>query len=82
MGKACYGTNESDAVCAWAGVRSGGESCDYQNDCSAGFTCVGGACRRYCSLDSGGQACSATCQDGYSGISSGGDLGVCATPKS
>ncbi len=80
IGRACYGTREDDGVCAWAGAHVEGATCDFQNDCKAGMTCVSSTCRRYCTLDASFAECSIICDNGYAAIDKAAGLGVCAAP--
>lgn len=81
-GQACYGTSDNDAVCAWSGIQTEGDNCNYQNDCDGGLTCAAGQCRRYCTLGDSAWSCDATCQGGHSTINASAGLGVCAAPQS
>lgn len=81
VGKACYGTSNQAAVCAWAGARPAASACDYQNDCASGLTCVSGMCRRYCALSGDSWLpCEAACEAGHSIVDHDSDLGVCTPP--
>jgi hypothetical protein len=77
VGKGCYATADSGAVCAWAGSRRLGEPCEYQNDCEGGLTCISHVCRSYCMIDGGTEACDAVCPGGWSALNVPGGHGAC-----
>lgn len=78
VGKACYGTSDQEAVCAWSGAQFEGTTCGYQNDCSAGFTCVASVCRAYCRITSGSfRSCEDICPNGFTAINNDSALGAC-----
>jgi len=81
LGRGCFGSRDDNASCKWEGAARYGDTCTYQNDCRAGLTCVGGACRPFCSLDpQEASACQKQCAAGYSRIDETGPYGVCAAP--
>lgn len=49
-GQACYVTEfaTGKTTCAIAGTAAKGQPCEYLDDCVAGSTCVGGACKAFC----------------------------------
>ena len=64
VGKACYATTETN-LCAWAGIEREGATCEFQNDCAAGLTCIDKSCRAFCSPAAGdAMACTRVCSDG------------------
>jgi uncharacterized protein YkwD len=78
VGKACYGTSDEQSICAWEGMSEEGVSCNYQNDCGHGLTCVAQTCRRYCWYSPGSDdGCASDCTDGYSPLDIEAEIGVC-----